>query len=350
MLIQTNKGLCNGVPILSVVIPVFNQELKIESVIQSLLLNLTVPTELIVIDDASADQSLVVLREVLARFVPLSKHLTQSCLFSFQIAAFETHCDCFGMENAKADYVLELQADMYINEPGFDRKMIDAIRKYPDILMLSGRGTENIAPVQQEYSRGLGSQVSSSGSFILHIFSRLLRRSRFLGKLLSQFRAPNVPQVKTYPHGIESAICPDLNVFEKTGEAGRLGDLIEENILPGSACMWVGETVMRGPLLIDKKKYFEVGGFDRKRFFQGYDDHDLAIRAWDLCSYRSAYVPVGFDNPLNDGTTRKGRTLRQEFDIFKNLCRIHKRWQNSTLYRAQDILSKKPLHPQIRNL
>jgi glycosyltransferase involved in cell wall biosynthesis len=350
MLIQTNKGLCRDVPTLSVVIPVFNQELKIESVIQSLLLNLTVPSELIVIDDASTDQSLGLLRKVLPRLVSISKFVTQARLFSFQTSAFETQCDCFGIENAAADYILELQADMYINEPGFDHKMIDAIRKYPDILMLSGRGTENIVPVQQEYSKGLGSDRGSSGSFVLHIFARLLRRSYFLGKLLSQFRAPNVPQEKTYPHSIESAIYPSQDIFEKTGEAGRLGDLIEKNILPSSACMWVGETVMRGPLLIDKKKYFEVGGFDRKRFFQGYDDHDLAIRAWDMLSYRSAYVPIGFDNPLDAGTTRKGRTLRQEVDIFKNLLRINKKWQNSSLYKAQDILSEKPVKREIRNL
>jgi glycosyltransferase involved in cell wall biosynthesis len=350
MLIQANNGPCNELPTLSVVIPVFNQELKIESVIQSLLLNLTVPTELIVIDDASADQSLVVLREVLPTLVSTSKYITQVRLFSFQTSAFETQCDCFGIENATADYVLELQADMYINEPGFDRRMIDAIRKYSDILMLSGRGTENIVPVYQEYIKSLGSQVSSKGSFALHIFVRLLRKSHFLSNLVAQFRSRNLPQEKTYPSGIESALFPDLHIFEKTGEAGRLGYLINKNILPSATCMWVGETVMRGPLLIDKKKYFEVGGFDRNRFFLGYDDHDLAIRAWDLLNYRSAYVPIGFDNPLDGGTTRKGRTLQQEFVIFKNLMRINRKWKNSTLYKAQDILSKKPIKREIRNL
>lgn len=350
MLIQTNKGACNEAPILSAVIPVFNQELKIESVIQALLVNLSVPTELIVIDDASADHSLVVLREVLERLAPLSKYLTQARLFSFENSVFETQCDCFGIENAVGEYILELQADMYINEPGFDRKMIDAIRKYPDIFMLSGRGTENIEPVQRVYAKSLGSQVSSSGSFILHIFARLIRRSHFFGKLLSKFRAPNVPQEKIHPQDIKSAIYPDLNVFEKTGEAGRLGDLIEKNILPDTLSMWVGETVMRGPLLIDKKKYFEVGGFDPKRFFQGYDDHDLAIRAWDLRSYRSAYVPIGFSSPVVAGTGRKKKTFRQEFEILKNLWRINKGCSDSSLDSAAEIVANKPLKSEIRNL
>ncbi len=350
MLIQTNKGACNYAPILSAVIPVFNQELKIESVIQSLLVNLSVPTELIVIDDASADQSLAVLREVLARLVPLSKHLTQARLFSFQTAAFETQCDCFGIESATADYVLELQADMYINEPGFDRKMIDAIQKYPDILMLSGRGTEKIKPVHQLYTKSLGSDRSTGSSLFIHILARVVKRSRLLNGLMLNLCNLKSQEICSRIDSIENLIFPDLASFERTGAAGRLGELIEEDVKVKKEYLWLSESVMRGPLLIDRRKYFEVGGLDVNRFFQGYDDHDLAIRAWDLKSYRCAYMPIGFDNPLGEGTTRKGRTLWQEVDIFKNLLRIRKEWQNSSLYRAIDILNQKPIKPEIRNL
>ncbi len=351
MLIQTNKGACNEAPILSAVIPVFNQELKIESVIQSLLVNLSVPTELIVIDDASADQSLAVLREVMARLVPLSKHLTQARLFCFKNSVFETQCDCFGIENAVGEYVLELQADMYINEPGFDRKMIDAIRKYPDIFMLSGRGTEKIMPVHQLYLKGLGAEGCHRSSLFAHLVTRILRRFSFIQVLLQRRYSKN-KQITHHLNSevVASIVYPDLATFEVSGCAGRLGELIEEDVKVKNEYLWLSESVMRGPLLIDRRKYFEVGGFDNHRFYQGYDDHDLAIRGWEIGGYRSAFIPLGFESPVEAGTGRRRKSLKQELEIFKNLWRINKARKVSSLYRAQDILSKKPLKPEIRDL
>ena len=105
---------------------------------------------------------------------------------------------------------------------------------------------------------------------------------------------------------------------------------------------------MRGPLLVDKKKYLEVGGFDSERFFLGYDDHDLAMRAWNLKGYRSGYVPVGFLSPLADGATRKMRTIKQEFEILSNLVRTQNVSKESALYSALKVLKDKNINIQIR--
>lgn len=350
-LVQTIKGCCIEAPTLSVVIPVFNQEYKIELVIQSLLENLSVPAELIIIDDASTDQTLIVLRKVLTRIVPFSRHLVQARLYSFESSVFETQCDCFGIENAVADYVLELQADMYINEPCFDRKMIDAIKKYPDIFMLSGRGTEKIFPIHQLYLNGLGAEGCHRSPLFLHAVARILKRFRIIRTLLQRKSVENKPKVQpSSSEDIAGLIYPDLATFKISGCAGRLSELIEVSIFPKKEYLWLSESIMRGPLMIDRKKYDEVGGFDSNRFYQGYDDHDLAIRGWDLGGYRTAFIPICFASPIEARTGIRKKSLLQEFEIFKNLWRINTVRKKSTLYSAQEILSKKPLHPEIRNL
>jgi glycosyltransferase involved in cell wall biosynthesis len=351
ILVQTIKGCCIEVPILSVVIPVFNQEQRIEIVIQSLLANLSVPSELIIIDDASTDKSLTVLSEVLSRIIPFSRNLVQARLYSFESSVFETQCDCFGIENAVADYVLELQADMYINEPCFDRKMIDAIKKYPDIFMLSGRGTEKIFPIHQLYLNGLGAEGCHRSSLFLHAVARILKRFRIIRTFLQRRSVEIELKVqRSSSEDISGIIYPDLATFKMSGCAGRLSELIEENIVAKKEYLWLSESIMRGPLLIDRKKYDEVGGFDKYKFYQGYDDHDLAIRGWDLCGYRTAFIPIYFASPIEAGTGIRKKSLLQELEIFKNLWRINTVRKKSTLYRAQEILCKKPLQPEIRNL
>jgi glycosyltransferase involved in cell wall biosynthesis len=352
-LIYSGIGGYKKEPLLSIVMPVFNQELRVASNITSVLKNIDVPAELIVINDASNDNTLTVLVNFLSG-LDCSKNISKISLYSFENAAFETACDYFGIHISAAAYVLEVQADMYINEYAFDRKMLEAIKKYPDILMLSGRGTERLLPIHKQYIKGLGTDRGSGRNLLQHLMIRILKKLGIFNTIISMFQLGGSPVSSSIIKGaeLENTICPNLASFEKTGLAGRLGPLIEAKIesFTPSHRIYLGETAMRGPLMIDKKKYLEVGGLDSNRFFQGYDDHDLAIRAWDLSGYRCGYIPIRFDSPLEAGTTRKGRTLKQEAEILKNLWRIQYKWKNSSLYRAQDILSKKPLQPEIRNI
>jgi hypothetical protein len=239
---------------------------------------------------------------------------------------------------------------MYINEYGFDKKMLGAINKYSDILMLSGRGAEKLLPIQQQYANGLGSDRGSGSSLLGHIMRRILKRMGVFKKIFSVLRDNKVSLMPVLTDNLVNEIYPDPVSFEKKGIAGRLGLLIEVDIASHDKFIWLSETVMRGPLLIDKKKYTNVGGLDSRRFFQGYDDHDLAIRGWELESYRCAFIPISFYSPLEAGTTRIARSIGQEIQIFKNLWRINSEWKSSALYRAKEILRKKPIKPEIRHL
>ena len=100
--------------------------------------------------------------------------------------------------------------------------------------------------------------------------------------------------------------------------------------------IWLGETVMRGPLLIDRQKFNKLGGFDTRRFFLGYDDHDLALRGFNEFGYRCGFVPVSFYSPLKAGTTRKPRSLRSELEILRKLMEIRPNWRSSSLANFTD--------------
>jgi len=124
--------------------------------------------------------------------------------------------------------------------------------------------------------------------------------------------------------------------FLKLGKAGRLGNLIDHQFRLDTTRppkVYLGETIMRGPLLIDKEKYLELGGFNTEAFFLGFDDHDFCLRA-NLNNYRVGYTPVGFSAPLKEGSTRKKRTALSEFLIFLNIIRISSSREESLLWKT----------------
>jgi len=132
-----------------------------------------------------------------------------------------------------------------------------------------------------------------------------------------------------------SAVLPSEIDFKASGEAGRLGSLISiTEGIPSDQKIWLSETVMRGPLFFRKKDYIYLSGFDTKSFFQGFDEHDLILRALLKIKKRAGYLPIGFSSPLEVGTTRKPRTFLNEVTILRKIIRIWRPRKRSALYKA----------------
>jgi glycosyltransferase involved in cell wall biosynthesis len=345
------KGLSNDKVITSIVIPVFNQESKIIQNIKSILKCSLLPHEIIILNDSSTDGTLNKLITELPKIIELSNFCNKITVWNFDLPVYETQCDVSGIELSVADYILEIQADMKIIEYGFDTKLLKAMQSYPDIIMLSGRGTEKIEDFYDQYFKSLGSEGSAGKNFSSHIFKRLIQHCKqlispsiinFLKVLCNGINLENV-------HNNKVQIFPDQDTFSLLGRAGKLGLNINSDIFSEKKKIWLSETVMRGPLFIDKKKYLEVGGFDVEKFFLGFDDHDLAVRSWVLKSYRCGYVPIKFYSPLEDGSTRKSKSLMQEIQMIRNLFRIKNKWKKSSLFNYKKLLMHKPISCEIRN-
>jgi len=97
------------------------------------------------------------------------------------------------------------------------------------------------------------------------------------------------------------------NLF-RDGGIGKLGLLVEKNISSlnlDKNFFYCFETCNRGPLLLDKEKLKELNYLDEEHYIQDNSDHDLMLRAYLYKKYINGYVPIDFNSPLVNGSTRK---------------------------------------------
>lgn len=306
---------------LSVVMPIYNQENSIQSVITGLLKSITSCFELILIDDASTDKTC----EILMNLEPIYReysNLKRASVYKNTKSRFETHCDAFGFAKAKGSFILEIQADMILDDTGFEKRLIKALHCHKSLVAISGRGVEQLMPITEQYAKTLGTDRAHNSSLLGYIFVRCVAQAKNALKRILNTAVIDQSDKKKSLSKIHEEVSD--HVFLNSGCAGRLGikathEISHEKVKANK--LYIGETVMRGPIIFDREKYIEIGGLDTKSFFQGFDDHDFCARAL-LRGYRVGYTPVKYSSPLDLGTTRKPRSISTEIEVLKNILRI----------------------------
>lgn len=325
----------SGPPDVSFVVPVFNQARIIRRNLSSLILNAHSTFELILIDDNSSDgsfeQIMGFIRSPELKRCPL---WTKVVVIRFRRQRFETMSDHVGIKRSSAKYIIEIQADMEILEDAFDNKLILALTSDPKLFVVSGRGVMNFADVASSYARLKGSEASIGKSFVKALF-----------RLLYQSLLPASINASTHSSAITSdvrnvSLCDEITRFNLTGEAGRLGPAIE--YLPSteqteSNLVFIGETVMRGPIIFERIRYLQLGGFNLKAFYLGFDEHDLILRAATEKFWKAGYICIGFSAPMRDGSIRQERSLGTKIRIATESRRIRRKMHLSALARFSTI-------------
>ncbi len=238
--ISINKS--KSKPNVSVIIPVFNKEKIICNMLDNLISSLTTNYELIIIDDASSDNS----KEIITNYIK-NKNI-RHIFISTSVPIFETACDNLGFFIAEGFYLLEIQSDMIIHDKGFDKRMIDALNN---------------------------NKFSSVGGRSCHSWFDLL---------ISREKIINILKLKS----------PISLILFGTGAKGYVGKNLYNNILVGSPLLgevYEADTNCRGPWLINKDLLYEIGPLDTDNFFLGFDDHDFNLRASKL-GYRAGFTIV----------------------------------------------------------
>ena len=241
----------------TVVMPVFNHEEIIETTLNGLFSNSKNFFSLIIILDAPEDESL----SKIEKFVGKS-NCSKLCSVTYIInetPIFETACDNQGFRLAKTKYILELQADIIINDFGFDVRMISALEKY-SLASISGRHVHYF------------SVLDSLSWFKYPIFkmrSVLFKKPILFGKYGNR-------------------------IFKRSGH--------DKNII-----VVVGETVARGPWMLRKKDLKDLDYLDEVNFFLGNDDHDFHRRMYLAKKMTCGYVPMDVYSPERFGSTRQER-------------------------------------------
>ena len=294
--ISINKS--DSKPNVSVIIPVFNKERIICNMLDNLIASLTTNYELILIDDASDDNS----KEIITNY--LKNKNVKHVFISTSVPIFETACDNLGFFIAEGFYLLEIQSDMIIHDKGFDKRMIDALNnnKFSSV---SGRSCHSWFDV-------LGPKL----------------------KII------NILKLKS----------PISLILFGTGAIGYVGENIYNNILIRSPLLgevYEADTNCRGPWLINKYLLNKIGPLDTDKFFLGYDDLDFNIRGSEL-GFRSGYTPVIMtcDPKDSSGKQNKNNVNKKIFEYLSNNKLIHQvKPQHKNNEFIKKILDKKSTRP-----
>jgi hypothetical protein len=343
-------------PEIHVCMPVHNQESVIGNNLRALLVSMVKPFDLVVVIDSCEDKSKEKVLEALGRFSGES-NCSRAVVIESKSSLYETLADYQGFALARAPYLLEVQADMEIREHGFDARILDALHMFPDLFAISGRGTEPFEGILQEYAgNGKKSALSRSSKPLAHLLLSI-PIYRVAARLLSKLRNlvvknPNPSQLRVAE--VQHIVFPNSKQFiESGGRAGRLGHLIEHVISGPDARVaqkriWLGQTVMRGPLILRTEVYEKLGGLDTRRFFLGFDEHELFANAWLSLGMRVGFMPIDFISPIAAGSTRRKRRFLKDFDVFRHLWRTRSGHSETALASLAKNLARLP-NPEIRD-
>jgi len=126
-----------------------------------------------------------------------------------------------------------------------------------------------------------------------------------------------------YPEvfAVSGRCCHSLDQREIIGRGGMdIQRRVDELGLDRNT-FYVHEVCNRGPLLLDADKVRSLGYLDEINFYLDYSEIDMILRAHDVKGWISGYVPIDFDSPLSDGSTRKPRDALNTYILDKRKAR-----------------------------
>lgn len=127
--------------ILDIMTVVFNQEGLIERVLEGIFTKTTTPFNFIVIFDGCTDKSEDVAMSYIKKHRP---PLMRDLRVTTAPDVFELRANNIGYKMATTDYVVYIQADMIIQEKGWERRLIYPLRAFDDIFAVGSRMAMNV--------------------------------------------------------------------------------------------------------------------------------------------------------------------------------------------------------------
>ncbi len=141
-----------SLPIFDIVLTIYNQENLIDRVLRGVFRNTTTPFNLILVFDGCTDNTEKKAMKYIYKKKP--KLLIQT-IVKHAANVYETKANNIGFKNALTDFMITLQDDMVINEYGWERRLTYPLRKFSDVIAVTGRTAQDVGlidnPSNQEY-------------------------------------------------------------------------------------------------------------------------------------------------------------------------------------------------------
>ena len=257
---------------LMISLPICNHERVIEKTLVRILENATLPSLLVIILDACRDRS----KEIVMRVLMASNAESQVqsiILVESNGDIFESTCENIAVTLSDSKYFLSMQADIYLSEDNFVLRAAAFLQKYENLSGLSGRAT--IPKLQTKPSSRIGK--------LQRIHSPI---NRLLSSLIGRVTLPYFFSRRYYFGDLSSAPENHMFFFPHQRRTTYIGDLI-----------------IRGPILWRTKDIKALGGFNDKKFFLGGDDMDFCTRALGELGQIVGYLPTSSYSEFGYGTT-----------------------------------------------
>jgi hypothetical protein len=257
-------------------IPVKNQEAIIVRVVEDFLQNCEQRITLGFVFDNCTDESLnntLVYFE--HNFVDLDK-VNKVIILSSEKELFESTCDNLLFKFCHSKYFMSLQADIFFQDKNFVRKSINLFNQLPNLFGISGRAVVSFSLIEVKQPIS----IVKFFDFMLKIICYLNRKKR----LPKQHK--------------------NVNYF---GDVSNFPNSKMHFTKRETHTLFIGDAIIRGPLIWDAHKFSSLGALDDVAFFLGRDDCDICLRA----SYKKwivGYLPCFYSSSSINGTSRKPRS------------------------------------------
>jgi glycosyltransferase involved in cell wall biosynthesis len=282
---------------ISFIVPVYNAETSISQVLTAIYDCTVLPLNITIVLDACIDNSLLIIKQWIKDYIDLNERKIWIKVIVTKKSIQETRCDNLGFkEFPDSEVIVDVQSDIIIREKFFDLKVLKIFAENQDIFALSNRGT---APWPKNYSGKIS----------------LITLYELIGDIIKRRYQNNVIDFDRLIETQSNKFVLDKDTFFSKKDFGRLGQYveIEPEYESSTRSLWLGETVMRGPLAFRNSALKELGYLNEKSHPLAGDDHELTLRAWRKLRLRAAYCPMSYSSPVRLGADRRSKPLREEF-------------------------------------
>jgi GT2 family glycosyltransferase len=265
--------------------PVKNQEKIIIDILQTLLKNINQNFRLGLLFDNCSDNSLNVCKEFFTNSFNEYSNLSVVYFIQSNGELFESTSENVLFLLCRQKYFVSIQSDIYFTDKTFLERSTKAFTLLPRLFAISGK-----AIISFEVLTNLKIKANK----LWHSYNFFIN---------FRFSSPYKKKLGFY--------SPFFGYFGDLAQPPKSYMQFNKKQLN---TLYVGEAVIRGPVIWVAEVFRKFYGFDDVAFTLGRDDCDLCFRAL-LQGYISGYLPCSAFSIYEQGTTRKKRSQTDQTEL-----------------------------------